>query len=175
MEILTSQQKHAALLADFYARNSKRFSHWQPRVSADHHSEDSWRRRLLERERDFQEGRAAHFIGLEDNRVVGSCSLTNIVYSPGFYCYMGYCVDADHEGKGMMIRIVSHAIDYAFNNLRLNRISANYMPRNARSARLLQKLGFEKEGYARRYLHINGRWEDHILTALLNSKYTDEE
>ncbi len=75
----------------------------------------------------------------------------------------------------MMTQIVRHAIDYAFNNLRLNRISANYMPRNTRSARLLQKLGFEKEGYARRYLHINGRWEDHILTALLNSKYTDEE
>jgi len=175
MEILTSQQKHAALLADFYTRNSERFSPWQPRVNADHYSEDAWLRRLIERERDFQEGMAAHFIGLEDDRVVGSCSLTNIVYSPGFYCYMGYCVDADYEGKGVMTRIVRHAIDYAFNGLRLNRISANYMPRNIRSARLLEKLGFEKEGYAKRYLHINGRWEDHILTSLLNSKYSDDE
>jgi len=106
MEILTSQQKNAALLADFYTRNSERFSPWQPRVNADHYSEDAWLRRLIERERDFQEGRAAHFIGLEDDRVVGSCSLANIVYSPGFYCYMGYCVDADYEGKEVMTRIV---------------------------------------------------------------------
>ncbi|MFB0585429.1 hypothetical protein [Aeromonas salmonicida] len=37
-----------------------------------------------------------------------------------------------------------------------------------RSAALLERLGFEREGYARDYLMINGRWEDHILTALLN-------
>ena len=36
-----------------------------------------------------------------------------------------------------------------------------------RSGRLLERLGFEREGYARRYLCIAGAWEDHVLTALV--------
>jgi ribosomal-protein-alanine N-acetyltransferase len=47
------------------------------------------------------------------------------------------------------------------------------MPANTRSARLLEKLGFEKEGFARRYLYINGRWEDHVLTSLINPNGAD--
>lgn len=42
------------------------------------------------------------------------------------------------------------------------------MPANERSARLLARLGFERKGYARAYLKIAGRWEDHILTARIN-------
>jgi ribosomal-protein-alanine N-acetyltransferase len=45
---------------------------------------------------------------------------------------------------------------------------ANYMPRNERSAKLLASLGFEREGYAKRYLQIAGQWEDHVLTALVD-------
>jgi ribosomal-protein-alanine N-acetyltransferase len=47
---------------------------------------------------------------------------------------------------------------------------ANYMPANERSGKLLSRLGFEREGLAKRYLYINGRWEDHVLTALLNNR-----
>ena len=54
-----------------------------------------------------------------------------------------------------------------FDELGLNRVMAGYLPHNERSATLLLRLGFEKEGYARRYLKINGKWEDHILTALV--------
>ncbi|MGL4717164.1 MAG: 30S ribosomal protein S5 alanine N-acetyltransferase, partial [Aeromonas sp.] len=43
-----------------------------------------------------------------------------------------------------------------------------YMPANQRSGALLERLGFEREGFARAYLLINGRWEDHILTSLIN-------
>ena len=73
-----------------------------------------------------------------------------------------------YEGQGYMRRIVSHAIDYAFNTLKLHRVMASHMPANTRSAGLLQSLGFEREGYAREYLLINGRWEDHVLNALIN-------
>jgi ribosomal-protein-alanine N-acetyltransferase len=45
---------------------------------------------------------------------------------------------------------------------------ANYMPENKRSARVLEKLGFEKEGMARDYLKIAGEWRDHVLTAKIN-------
>jgi ribosomal-protein-alanine N-acetyltransferase len=45
---------------------------------------------------------------------------------------------------------------------------ANYMPHNRRSGNVLKRLGFVVEGYARDYLMINGKWEDHIFTSLIN-------
>lgn len=175
MQIVLTQVAHARAMSDYYLRNADRFTPWHPQVSNDHHSVDAWARRLRERERDYGEGRAAHFIGLEGDSVIATCSLTNIVYHPACFCHMGYSVDRDHEGTGCMTALVRHVIDYAFGNLRLNRISANYMPANTRSARLLEKLGFEKEGFARRYLCINGRWEDHVLTSLVNPGNQDRD
>lgn len=52
--------------------------------------------------------------------------------------------------------------------LKLNRIMANYLPDNQRSAGLLARLGFAQEGLAKRYLKINGHWRDHVLTAKLS-------
>ncbi len=46
---------------------------------------------------------------------------------------------------------------------------ANYVPTNERSGRLLRRLGFTVEGYARDYLCLNGTWQDHILTSLINN------
>jgi ribosomal-protein-alanine N-acetyltransferase len=63
------------------------------------------------------------------------------------------------------------AITYVFQNLNMHRIMANYMPHNRRSGNLLRKLGFVVEGYARDYLMINGKWEDHILTSLINDSF----
>jgi [ribosomal protein S5]-alanine N-acetyltransferase len=51
----------------------------------------------------------------------------------------------------------------------LSRIMANHRPENTRSANLLAKLGFEREGLARAYLRINGAWADHVLTSLINA------
>ena len=62
------------------------------------------------------------------------------------------------------------AIDYVFSELRLHRIMANYMPANERSGRLLRRMGFTVEGYARDYMSIAGEWRDHILTSLTRDK-----
>lgn len=79
---------------------------------------------------------------------------------------MGYDIDAAYEGKGLMPALCQHAIAHAFGPLKLHRIMANYMPHNNRSARLLKRLGFKIEGVAQNYLEINGRRENHVLTAL---------
>ena len=48
---------------------------------------------------------------------------------------------------------------------------ANYMPDNIASAQVLKKLGFVIEGTAKDYLYIDDRWEDHILTSLVNPNW----
>ena len=60
--------------------------------------------------------------------------------------------------------------DYMFEEENLHRIMPNYVPSNKRSEKLLTKLGFVREGLAKDYLFINGKWENHILTALVNDK-----
>lgn len=48
---------------------------------------------------------------------------------------------------------------------------AAYLPDNERSGKLLKRLGFVVEGYARDYLMIDGQWQDHILTSLINHNW----
>jgi ribosomal-protein-alanine N-acetyltransferase len=58
-------------------------------------------------------------------------------------------------------------LPFAFERLGLHRIEAACLPHNAASRRLLERTGFLEEGLARRYLRINGTWQDHVLYAVL--------
>lgn len=105
---------------------------------------------------------------------VGHVSFAGILRSAAQFCYLGYGLARDKEGIGYMSEILPPAIEYAFGELSLHRIMANYKPVNERSGRLLKKLGFAVEGYARDYLLLNGKWEDHILTSLTNASWRGE-
>ena len=83
-------------------------------------------------------------------------------------CHMGFGIAKAYEGRGLMKSLCLEAIDFAFQDLGLNRIMANYVPSNERSGKLLASLGFVIEGRAARYLKINGVWQDHVLTSLIN-------
>lgn len=168
MEIRLVKQEDAERLSSYFCDNEHHFRVWEPIREPGYYSEVSLTERLTEYEELHRKGAAAHFIGVINTDVVAHCSLTNVVYGPLRACFMGYGVAKSHEGTGAMTKVCTAAINYAFTELALNRIMANYMPCNRRSANLLNKLGFSKEGLAKRYLKINGKWEDHVLTSLLN-------
>ena len=172
MKIVRARPGHELILANYFAVNEAHFRQWSPLVPSEHHSVASWRQRLRDREIDFHNSYAVHFIGTDatESFVIGSCSVNNIIFGVLKAANLGYSVAERYEGQGFMRRIVSHAIDYSFNTLKLHRLTASHMPGNTRSAGLLKSLGFEKEGYAREYLFINGCWEDHVLNALINPK-----
>lgn len=102
-----------------------------------------------------------------EHSILGTFSFSNIVRGAFQACHLGYGVAARMQGQGLMREVLEVGIAWAFGELGLHRIMANYLPRNERSARLLASLGFEKEGYAKQYLQIAGVWEDHVLTALI--------
>jgi ribosomal-protein-alanine N-acetyltransferase len=81
-------------------------------------------------------------------------------------CYLGYWVAESHNGRGYATSAVLQAVGYAFEVLGLHRVQANVMTKNPRSARVLEKAGFRREGLALRYLEIAGRWEDHDMFAI---------
>ena len=64
-------------------------------------------------------------------------------------------------------------VQYSFHDLNLHRVMANYVPENERSGKLLERLGFVREGVAREYLRIAGQWRDHVLTARINPDWVD--
>jgi [ribosomal protein S5]-alanine N-acetyltransferase len=99
--------------------------------------------------------------------VIGLVNFTNIVGYPFNACHLGFSISVGQEGKGLMREGLLCLITRVFEVLDLNRVMANFLPRNFRSARLLCGLGFTIEGFAKHYLCIAGHWEDHILTSVL--------
>ncbi|MEH2203000.1 MAG: GNAT family N-acetyltransferase [Nostoc sp.] len=100
--------------------------------------------------------------------VIGTVNFSNFVRGAAHFCYVGYSLAENKQGKGYMTEGLKSATQYLFEELNFHRVMANYMPHNRRSGNVLKRLGFVVEGYARDYLLINGQWEDHILTSLTN-------
>lgn len=99
-------------------------------------------------------------------RIIGRVSLNRVTRGAFQNCYLGYFIDKDEQGKGLMTEAVRCALRFAFGPLGLHRVQAAIMPRNSASQRVADRCGFRKEGLARRYLQIAGQWEDHELFAL---------
>jgi ribosomal-protein-alanine N-acetyltransferase len=128
---------------------------------------------------DFERGRSLKLVMFDinepDGPVIGECNFTNFIRGPFQACFLGYKIDYRLEGRGLMREALTAAIAFTFDVLRLHRIMANYLPVNERSGRLLRRLGFVVEGYARDYLLIDGEWRDHVLTSLTNTKLMADE
>ncbi|HEX2057478.1 MAG TPA: GNAT family protein [Actinomycetota bacterium] len=111
-------------------------------------------------------GAAYAFCIRADGVLVGRLTLSQVFRKAFRNCYLGYWVGEEHNGRGIATEAVGLAVRYAFGDLGLHRVQANVMTRNPRSARVLEKAGFRKEGLALRYLAIAGRWEDHDMYAI---------
>lgn len=162
-----------AAMARFLADNFEgHLDRWSPPAATAFFTETFWRDRLAIAIEEFHAGRAARFVlqlpGPESGAVIGTCNYTNIVRGPFLACHLGYQIARSHEGRGLMSEALRAANAFAFRELRLHRIMANYRPENERSGRLLERLGFVREGVAKDYLFIDGAWRDHVLTALVN-------
>src|SRR6185437_2002359 len=89
----------------------------------------------------------------------------SVAPAAGENAYLGYWIDAEHQGRGLMTEAVRAATTFALEAAGLHRVQAAVMPRNGASQRVLEKAGYRREGLATRYLCIAGIWEDHVLFA----------
>jgi ribosomal-protein-alanine N-acetyltransferase len=102
----------------------------------------------------------------DDDAVIGRVALGGILRGAFQNAYLGYWIDAEHQGRGLMTEAVRAATSFAFASLGLHRVQAAVMPRNMRSLRVLDKAGYRREGFAAKYLCIAGEWEDHTIYAM---------
>ncbi len=103
--------------------------------------------------------------------LVGRFNLNNIVRGVFQNAYVGYALDEEHQGQGLMTEAVAIGCELGFRMLSLHRMQAATLPWNKGSQRVLEKNGFRREGYAPGYLRIAGRWQDHVIFA----KRVDQE
>ena len=175
---LPSEEVAVRMLA-FFEENREHLEKWSPAPSEGYYTASFWRERLVQARAEFEQDQSMKLVLSERHApagpVIGVCNFSNFVRGPFQACYLGYSLDHRFEGRGLMQEALKAATQYAFETLRLHRIMANYIPVNERSGRLLRRLGFVVEGYAHDYLLINGRWQDHILTSLINPKLTADD
>jgi [ribosomal protein S5]-alanine N-acetyltransferase len=162
----------AQAAVDYYERNRAHLASTSPLRAEVFYTEEYWRAALASARAGFDADRQMHCFILDEARVVGIVNLSNFVRGAFHACYLGYSIDAELEGRGLMTPAVGRVVDFAFSSLGMHRVMANYLPDNARSAKLLERLGFEREGVAKKYLLINGEWRDHVLTARTNDAWT---
>jgi ribosomal-protein-alanine N-acetyltransferase len=161
--------REAPAVVAYLARNRARLTPLEPERPAELYTEPFWQERLELNRREYAEDLSLRLVMYERQRpdhVVGMINFTAIVRGGFQACLLGYSLDEAAEGRGLMSEGLSQAIAHAFGEMQLHRVQANHLPENVRSARLLRRLGFVNEGFARNYLHIGGRWRDHVLTSL---------
>ena len=141
---------------------------YEPQWGANALEKDFFARRLKRQAREWDLGQACAFVILnrENNLLIGGMNINNICRGAAQFASLGYWIDEDHQGQGLMQEAMQLTLRYCFMDLNLHRINCACLTHNARSKNLLTKAGFSEEGKAEKYLQIDGRWQDHLLFGL---------
>jgi [ribosomal protein S5]-alanine N-acetyltransferase len=142
---------------------------WEPLWPANDLTRAAFRARMRRYARDVRSDIAYPFFIFRqsDDRLIGGLTLGQVRRGVAQTASLGYWMGEPYAGKGHMTAAVRALAPFVFQSLRLRRIEAACLPNNVASIRLLERVGFQKEGYARSYLCIGGEWRDHLLYALL--------
>lgn len=159
----------AERIARFHAENRARLAPFEPTRPEAWYTPEFWREEIPRLTVAAAAGQGAWFLlsRREDSEgsLVGRCAITNIVRGAFQAGYLGFALAAPAQGRGLMSEALAEIVRFAFGELGLHRLMANYRPENERSARLLARLDFRIEGLAKDYLRLDGAWRDHVLTA----------
>jgi ribosomal-protein-alanine N-acetyltransferase len=101
-----------------------------------------------------------------DGSFAGQLTVNNIVRGSAQFASVGYWLDREYAGRGVMPRAVAMAIDHCFTTAGLHRIEVCIRPENTNSLRVVEKLGIREIGFAPLFLHIDGDWRDHRIYAI---------
>ena len=146
---------------------------WEPTWPDDALTIAAYRRRLRQMVAEWRsdQGYGLFLFSKAGDELVGGVNLSNVRRGVAQTASLGYWMGGAFANRGMMGEALRALLPYAFERLNLHRIEAACLPHNKASRALLAKIGFREEGYAAKYLKINGVWQDHVLYALLTEDY----
>jgi ribosomal-protein-alanine N-acetyltransferase len=158
-------------IISFYQENAKHFEVFASPRPPEFYTEAYWQQQVKTALNNFHEDKAVNFFIFYKDQpdvIQGFANFFSTIRGAFHACYLGYGLSEGCVGKGIMTESLKLAINYMFDELNLHRIMANHAPHNFRSARVLRRLGFVPEGYARDYLRVHDEWQDHVTNALTN-------
>lgn len=164
---------YADLVLDYYLRNESFLEEWEAKKDKEFYTKEYQEEQLSKDLANIENNSLVRlwiFKKNDDRKIIGSIGFSNIIRGAFLSCHLGYKLDNEEINKGYITEAIQKGIDIMFNDFGLHRIEANIMPKNKRSFRVVEKLGFYNEGLAYKYLKINGNWEDHVHMVLLNDK-----
>ena len=147
---------------------------WEPTWAYDALSRGAFRRRLKMYRAEMRQGVTYSFLIFRaaDDALLGGITLSHLRRGVARSATLGYWIGATHARHGYTTEALWALLEYAFQRLGLHRVEAACLPGNEASRRLLLKVGFQEEGYAREYLRINGSWQDHHLFAIVRGEFS---
>lgn len=158
----------APALAAVLTENRAFLAPWQPLRSDEHFSTDG-QRRATAAVLDQQAAGGAVPLAITDDSgaLVGALTLSSVIRGAFQSCSVGYWLAESAQGRGLATAAVREAVAMAFGELRLHRVQGETLVHNARSQRVLERVGFVEYGRAATYLRIAGTWQDNVLHQLI--------
>jgi ribosomal-protein-alanine N-acetyltransferase len=165
--------RDATVWSDVRVRNEQWLSPWegrpesqQPASWADRHSPVVFAAMLRNVRKESRAGRTLPLAITYDGRLAGQVTASNVVRGAFDSASVGYWVDAEVAGRGVLPTALAMLVDHLFLSVGLHRVEANIRPENTASRRVVEKLGFREEALHLRYLFIDGGWRDHLSYAV---------
>ena len=106
------------------------------------------------------------------DRLIGTTALFALA-GPMHRAELGYSLARSHHGRGLASEAVRLALAFAFGTLGLERIEADVDPRNLASCRLIERLGFQREGLLRDRWRVGDEFADSAIYGLLRRDYRE--
>ena len=158
--------------ASLRSRSRRFLVPWEPSWPVDALSRASFRARVARYAEDWRTDQAYNlFIFTHDETLIGGAGLSNLRRGVSETASLGYWIGEPFAQQGYMTAALPLVLAFAFDRLRLHRVEAACLPNNSPSRSLLVRAGFRQEGYARQYLCIDGKWQDHVLFAILREDW----
>jgi len=161
-------------IIEFHKLNDPiQFAKWGPEMPKDFYEKSHWEIRVERAQYEFESDESLRLLTFlkETNELIATINYTTFERGPFQNCRLGYKIGKKFEGQGLMKESLQASIQYVFNELQFHRIEANVIPTNERSRGLLKRLQFQESGISKNYLRINGEWQDHVQTYLINSNW----
>jgi ribosomal-protein-alanine N-acetyltransferase len=161
LKVLTPEDTEEVL--EYFLKNKDYLEPYEPEREREYYTLDAQNRYLVEGYRQFLNNESVQFGIYLSKKLIGRIRISNIVLGVFKNAFIGYSIDEKYQGQGLMKEAVQVAIKFAFEDLGLHRIEAATLVDNIKSQRVLLANGFKQIGISEKYLHINGKWRDHVV------------
>lgn len=103
----------------------------------------------------------------QPRQIIGTISFQNILRTVYQSCQIGYKFDSDYWRQGFAFESIQKAVEVVFREFELHRMEALVLPDNEPSIRLLERMGFQREGIRRSCVRLPSGWTDHLQYSLI--------